>query len=286
MKPILRIRSLHHTYLASSPLETVALRGADLTLEEGQIGALVGASGAGKSTLVHYVNGLHRPHKLEQVVVLEHDTGAPDCDLAALRRGVGLVFQYAHHQFLERFVGDDVVHSLRQLGLPRTELRTRAEWAMRAVGLDFEAFVDRRTFSLSGGEMRRVALAGVLALRPRLLVLDEATTGLDPEGRREVHTLLRNLRDREGMTILIVSNDMDEVAALSDQVAVLEAGQTVRQGDPHQVFADRALLERCHLMPPAAMQISDRLRQMGLPLGEGIITLAEAEESIWLAMTR
>jgi energy-coupling factor transport system ATP-binding protein len=284
--PLVEITDLHHTYLAGTPLETVALRGARLRLEERQLGALVGPSGAGKSTLVHYINGLHQPERQGCVRVFSQDLAAPTCDLGALRRKVGLVFQSPHHQFLERFVGDDVVHSLRPLGLPRHELRARAQWAMAAVGLDFNAFVDRRTFSLSGGEMRRVALAGVLALRPSLLVLDEATTGLDPASRQEVHALLRRLRDEEGLTVLIVSNDMDEVAALADWVVVLNAGQTERQGEPSQVFADRELLARCRLTPPTATLIADELRASGLPLDEGIITLAQAEEAIWRAMAR
>jgi energy-coupling factor transport system ATP-binding protein len=157
---------------------------------------------------------------------------------------------------------------------------------MAAVGLDYAAFVDRRTYTLSGGEMRRVALAGVLAMRPRLLVLDEATTGLDPQGRREVYGLLRRLRDQEGMTILVVSNDMDEVAELAEHVAVLSEGRTVAQGDPHHVFGNRALLETCRLAPPTAAGIVEELCAAGIAVHDGVITLAEAEEAIWQAMTR
>jgi energy-coupling factor transport system ATP-binding protein len=201
-----------------------------------------------------------------------------------LRRRVGLVFQYPHQQLFERYVGDDVAYGPRQLGLAGEELRERVRWAMGVVGLDFDSFVDRHTFSLSGGEMRRAALAGVLAMLPHLLVLDEATTGLDPRGRREIHALLRHLRDETGMTILIVSNDMDEVAELADRVTVLHEGRTVLTGEVHEVFARRELLQHYGVACPAAGDIICALRAQGLPIAPGAITLAEAEEAIWQAM--
>jgi len=281
---IVSVQGLDHTYLAGTPLATAALRGAELCVRRGEVAALVGPSGAGKSTLAHFLNGLLRPAARRQVVVFGQDTAEPSCDLVALRRRVGLVFQYPHQQLFERYVGDDVAYGPRQLGLAGEELRERVRWAMEIVGLDFESFVDRHTFSLSGGEMRRAALAGVLAMRPELLILDESTVGLDPRGRREVHALLRRLRREEGLTILLVSNDMDEVAELADQVTVLYAGQTVLAGEVHEVLAQGELLRRYGLSSPTAVEIIHELRRKGLAVTSGAITPYEAEEAIWQAM--
>jgi energy-coupling factor transporter ATPase len=283
---LIAIQALHHTYLSGTPLETVALQGASLNVQRGEIAALIGASGAGKSTLVHFVNGLLRPPQRGQVIILGQDLGAPGGDVRAVRRRVGLVFQYPHQQLFERYVGDDVAYGPRQLGLTGEALRERVRWAMQGVGLDFDTFVDRQTFALSGGEMRRAALAGVLAMQPDLLVLDEATTGLDPRGRRETHALLRRLRAETGMTVLLVSNDMDEVAELADQVTVLHQGHTVLAGSAHEVFAQPEILYASGLGCPTPCEIIEALRQAGMPVTPGAITVAEAEEAIWQAMTR
>jgi energy-coupling factor transporter ATPase len=279
------IEGLQHTYLPGTPLAAVALRGASLELRRGEIAALIGVSGAGKSTLVHFLNGLLRPTQLGQARILGQDTASRTCDLGALRRRVGLVFQYPHRQLFERYVGDDVAYGARELGLARDEVRERVRWALRVVGLDWETFVDRQTFALSGGEMRRVALAGVLAMRPDLLVLDEATTGLDPRGRREIHALLRLLRNKEGMSVLIVSNDMDEVAELAERVTVLHEGQSVLSGSALEVFAQRERLQSYGLATPAASDIIHALRQAGLAHLPDAITVSQTEEVLWQAMT-
>jgi len=281
---IVFVQGLDYTYLPGTPMAMVALQNANLTVRQGEISALVGPNGAGKSTLVHFLNGLLRPQEKGRVIVFGQDTSAPDCDLVALRRRVGLVFQHPHHQLLEQYVGDDIAYGPRQLGLSREQLRERVRWAMDRVGLDFETFVDRHTFSLSGGEMRRVALAGILAMRPELLILDEATTGLDPRGRQQVHASLRHIHDREGTTILIVSNDMEEVAELADHVTVLYQGHTVLSGNTREILVQPELLKRYGLMVPAPSAIVGALSQSGLAIRQDALTIAEAEEAIWQAM--
>ncbi|HHX44874.1 MAG TPA: energy-coupling factor transporter ATPase [Chloroflexi bacterium] len=278
---IVTVQHLGHTYLPGTPLESVALRDAHLTVARGEIAALIGTSGAGKSTLAHFTNGLLRPTEWGRVTILGQDLAAPELDPAALRRRVGLVFQYPHQQLFERYVGDDVAYGPRQLGLSGDALRERVRWAMEAVGLPFEAFRDRQTFSLSGGEMRRAALAGVLAMRPELLVLDEATTGLDPQGRREVHALLRRLRDEEGVTVLLISNDMDEVAEVAERVTVLHEGHTVLAGTAHDVFAQHAALAGAGLTLPTVGAIVRALAQEGITVPGRPITVCEAEEALW-----
>jgi len=280
---IISVQGLRHTYLAGTPMATVALKHADLILRRGEFSALVGESGAGKSTLVSFLNGLLRPMSRNQVLAFGQDTAARDCDIITLRRKVGLVFQYPHHQLFQQYVGDDVAYGPRQLDLSREGIRERVRWAMEAVGLDFETFVDRLTFSLSGGEMRRVALAGILAMHPELLILDEATSGLDPRGRSRVHTLLRYLHDHEGMSILIVSNNMDEVAELADRVTVLHQGKTVLAGSTHEVFGQCEKLKDYGLACPTASNILHALRQTGLSIEEAL-TKSEVEEAIWQAM--
>jgi energy-coupling factor transport system ATP-binding protein len=270
--------------MTGTPLAAVGLREANLTLRQGEFAALIGENGSGKSTLVSFVNGLLRPRREGHVTIFGQDTASPSCDIAFLRRHVGLVFQYPHHQFLEQYVGDDIAHGPRQLGLSKEELRERVHWAMESVGLDFQDFVDRRTFSLSGGEMRRVALAGVLAMKPDLLVLDEATTGLDPRGRIQIHDVLRRLQGDRGMTILLVSNDMDEVAELADRITVLHQGKTVLTGPAREILGKANVLETYGLAPPTTTRVLQALRQAGIPVAGTPLTRAEAEEAIWQAM--
>jgi energy-coupling factor transporter ATPase len=285
-EPLVSLQHIAHTYMPGTPLATTALHDASLTLARGEVAALVGQGGAGKSTLVAFANGLLRPAARGQALVLGQDTADPRCDLVALRRRVGLVMQYPHQQLFERFLGDDIAYGPRQLGLSRDEVRERVRWAMEAVGLGFDAFVDRRTFSLSGGEMRRAALAGVLAMRPEILVLDEATTGLDPRGRRQVHDLLRRLREEMGLSVILVSNEMDEVAALADTVTVLHGGRTVRSGPAREVLADGALLEGVGLVQPEPMRIARDLAAAGLAVPTDRLTVQETEEALWRALTR
>ncbi len=281
---VVAVRDLTHIHLANTPLATPALHGANLTLRRGQIGALIGPGGAGKTTLVSFLNGLQRPNTYGCVLVFGQDLADPEVELAMLRRRVGLVFQHPHHQLFERFVGDDIAYGPRQLGLEGEALRARVRQAMEAVGLGFEAFKDRQTFSLSGGEMRRAAIAGVLAMQPELLILDEATTGLDPEGRERMHALLRRLRDEQGLTILLVSNDMSEVAELADWVTVLAQGHTVAEGPPRAVFYGGAPLEQYGLLRPPVVRTVRRLRDSGLDIPGEPLTVEEAEEAIWRAL--
>lgn len=282
MTAVIAIDGLRHVYLEGTPQAQQALYNASLHVAPADVTAVIGPIGAGKSTLLHFCNGLLRPRERGRVMVLDQDLST-DVDLAALRRNVGLVFQYPHHQLFERFVGDDVAYGPRQMGLDEDEVEERVQWALQAVALDPEVFADRPTLSLSGGEMRRAAIAGVLATRPSVLILDEVTTGLDPEGREQIHALLRQLNEREGTAVLFVSNDLDEVATLAHKAMLLYRGYTLAEGSVRELFADLPLLARAELGAPFAGGLAAALEARGIALEHMPLTAAEAEEELWQA---
>ena len=276
---LIAVEALWHTYMAGTPFEQTALRGVSIEVGAGEAVGIAGQTGSGKSTLIQYLNGLLRPAH-GRVRVGGHDLGRRDVDVDAVRRLVGVVFQDPEDQVFEPLVGDDVAYGPRQLGLTGEALRERVRWAMEAVGLSFEGFKDRYTFTLSGGELRRAALAGVLGLRPRVLVLDEPTSGLDPAGRDEVRARLAALRDRDGVTLVVVSHDMDELARLCDRMYVLHDGRVVAEGTPRAVFAGADALRPYGLLPPDAAAVCRRLRARGLPVPADPLSVDEAGDAI------
>jgi energy-coupling factor transport system ATP-binding protein len=282
--PLIEVRDLWHWYLRGTPLESVALQGASFTLHAGEIVGIMGHTGCGKTTLVQHLNGLLRPHR-GTVRVFGSDLGDPRVDARPLRRRVGLVFQFPEHQLFDPTVGDDIAFGPRTLGCDRAEVRRRVQGAMAAVGLPFESFKDRYTFGLSGGEMRRVALAGVLALEPEVLVLDEPTAGLDPRGRRELIASLRALHDERGTALVFVSHDMDEVAELVERVDVLAGGRTVRSGPVREVFRDASGLRELGLGVPAPAELAAAIRARGVALAGDVLTIDDAVEALWTSST-
>ena len=277
----IQVSNLQHIYMPGTPEAFQALYDASLTVAQGSITALAGESGAGKSTLALYLCGLLRPTKVGQVRIFDRDMAQ-----SSPGRDVGLVFQYPQQQLFERYVGDDIAYGPRKMGLADTTLTERVGWAMEMVGLNFEAFVDRETFSLSGGEMRRAALAGVLAMQPRILVLDEATTGLDPAGQALIHRVMRELRDNLGTTVLLISNDMDEIAELADAVVLLHQGRTIAEGAPREVLAEETRLNDCSLVRPTPMRILAEAGRAGFTVSQSALSLDEAEEELWQALHR
>jgi len=277
---IIRIRDLHHTYLAGTPLETISLRGASLEVEPGEIVGIIGPAGAGKSTLLQHCNGLLRPRAAGVVEVDGQDLAEAHTDLRRIRQTVGLVFQHPEKQLFEQLVGDDIAYGPKQMGLPRPAVRERVQWAMGAVGLNFDLFVDRRTQALSGGERRKVALAGVLALRPRLLALDEATTGLDPQAREELLCQLRQLNRDDGTAIILVSSEMNEIAALAGRVVVMVDGTTVANEPASDIFSRRADLQSWGLQQPTNAAVLSQLRERGHDVDPRAIGMDAAREEI------
>ena len=279
MTQVLGVEDLHHTYLPGSPFEAVSLQGVSMTVEEGEIVAIIGPTGSGKSTLIQHFNGLIRPQK-GRVLVLGVDLSDDGLDIKWLRRQVGLIFQTPEQQLFEQYVGDDVAFGPRNFGLDPPEVRQRVKKAMETVGLGFEEFKDRMTFSLSGGEMRKVAMAGVLALEPKILVFDEPTCGLDPVTATEFLAKIRQLRDQEEVTIILVSHDMESVALLADRIYVIVQGRAVLEGTPRQIFSQSGLLHSYGLDAPQVTQVLHGLRHRGREVRVDLLSVSEAEEEI------
>jgi energy-coupling factor transport system ATP-binding protein len=273
--PIIQLHHVIHDYMRDTPLQVRALHDVTLTINRGEIIGIIGHTGSGKSTAIQHTNALLRPHG-GQVIILGQDVNDAQVDLRLIRRQVGLVFQFPEAQLFERYVGDDIAYGPRNLKLSREEIRARVQRAMEAVGLGFEAFKDRMTFGLSGGQKRRVALAGVLALEPEVLVLDEPTAGLDPAGRQQLMEHILALH-QQGTTLVLISHNMDELAAICHRLYVFADGRTVMDGTPAQIFADVTRLQALGLNAPAVTLLCNALvNAQLLPVSETIYTYEQA----------
>jgi len=268
--PLIEVRDLGHTYMAGTPLAQRALESVTLDVAEGAAHGLLGATGSGKSTLMQHLNGLLRPQE-GTVRVGEYALDDPQTDVRAVRRMVGLVFQLPEAQIFEQYVGDEIAYGPRLQGLLGDSLRQRVRWAMELVGLGFNAFKDRFTFALSGGEKRKVALASILALRPAVLLLDEPTAGLDPASHRELLAHLHKLKET-GITLVLSSHQMEDVAALTGQVTALDAGRSVLDGQVTDVFAQGERLRALGLSTPVVTQVVAGLRTRGWTLPPGLVS--------------
>ena len=274
----IEIKNLNHIYMPGSPFETKALDDVTLTINDGEFIGLIGHTGSGKSTLVQHLNGLMKPDS-GTVLVDGMDTGAKETDLREVRRRVGLVFQYPEHQLFEETVRKDVSFGPRNLGCDEAEIEQRVRDACAQVGLG-EDMLDKSPFDMSGGQKRRVAIAGVLAMQPRVLVLDEPTAGLDPRGRKELTELIRQLHEDAGNTIVMVSHSMDDIASLAQRIIVMNKGRVAMDGTPREVFSRPQELMEMHLGVPAAARLALRLREMGYSIPDDVYMLEEIRDLI------
>ena len=266
--PLITVRDLHHTYRAGTGSDTPALQGLDLDIYPGECLAIIGGNGSGKSTLAKHLNGLLVPTSGE-VRVDGIDTRDPEA-VWQVRQRVGMVFENPDNQIVAAVVEEDVAFGCENLGLPPAEIRDRVDRALRSVGL--EALRRHPPHQLSGGQKQRVAIAGVLAMQPRCLVLDEATSMLDPEGQREVLGTALRLSRQEGLALVLITHWMEE-AAQADRVLVLAQGRIVLQGAPAEIFSRGSTLTRLHLEPPEAAALARDLAAAGLAVPPGIITI-------------
>ena len=271
----IELKDVSYTYGLNTVYEVSALSGINLSVKEGEFIAIAGQTGSGKSTLIQHLNGLIRPTS-GRILFEGKDIWEEGYDLRELRTHVGLVFQYPENQLFETTVVKDVMFGPRNQGLSEEECRQRAEEALKLVGIP-EELLETSPFDLSGGQKRRVAVAGVLAMNPEVLILDEPTAGLDPAGREEILTLIRRLRDRQGITIILVSHSMEDVASYAGRMIVIHQGKIAFDGTPRQVFAHYRELEEIGLAAPQITYIMHALKKGGLDVDVNAITVSEAK---------
>jgi energy-coupling factor transporter ATPase len=278
-EPFILVQDLSHTYLRGTPLETQALDHVSLEVMRGEIVGLMGPTGSGKSTLLQHLCGLIHPQS-GHVRVDGADLADPATDFRQVRRRIGMVFQAPEDQLFERYVGDDVAFGPRNMRLDRDTIRQRVRTALDWVGLDFATFKDRLTLSLSGGERRKAALAGVLAMEPLALLLDEPTAGLDPLGREELLALLKRWQQEQGLTIVLSSHNMDDLACLADRIYVLNRGRNALTGSVREVFAQGPQLRELGLEVPTMTAVLEALADCGLPVRSGALSITEVADAI------
>lgn len=273
------VENLTYTYSKGMPNETRALEDVSFRLEPGEFAAIIGHTGSGKSTLVQQLNGLLRPDS-GKITVGEVCITDPSTKMTEVRRKVGLVFQYPEYQLFEETVAKDVAFGPKQVGMTGEELDRVVEESIRLTGLDYEEVKERSPFELSGGQKRRVAIAGVLAMKPEILILDEPTAGLDPSAHRDVLELIRRIHRQERMTILLVSHNMGDIAELADRVLVMNRGRLVMNGAPAEVFARGKQLREMGLGQPQAMEFMERLKERMPGIDAAQLSIEDAAKEI------
>lgn len=271
-------RELTHTYNTDSPFESTALDKVSFTIHDGEFIGIIGHTGSGKSTLIQHLNGLLKPTG-GTVIVNGMDLTAKGTNMKEVRRTIGLVFQYPEYQLFEETVEKDIAFGPKNLGLDEKKIATRVRDAMRLVDLDYAQFANKSPFELSGGQKRRVAIAGVLAMEPDILILDEPTAGLDPYGRDYILGLVENWH-KLGRTILMVSHSMDDVARFADRIFVMNHGRLEMQGTPDEVFAEEERLRSMGLDVPAVTTLAGELSRRGFDLPRHIHTMDEMERAL------
>ena len=275
----IKIESLTHIYMPGSPFEKVALKDINLTINDNDFVALIGHTGSGKSTLIQHLNGLLSPTK-GKIYIDDIDITEKNVKLVDIRKKVGLVFQYSEYQLFEETIEKDIEFGPKNLGLSDEEIHQRVVKAMEMVGLDYNEYKDKSPFDLSGGQKRRVAIAGVIAMNPKTLILDEPTAGLDPKGRDDILAQIKKLHDDYGMTIILVSHSMEDVANIADKVIVMNNGSVELQGPIDIVFKEVEKLESIGLGVPQVTYLMLKLKALGFDVSDGIYTIKQAKEEI------
>lgn len=266
------VKNLSYTYNPGTPFEKHALKNLSLTVEKGEFLCMVGHTGSGKSTFIQHLNGLIRLQSGE-ITVEGISLNVKKPDYKTLRSKVGMVFQYPEYQLFADTVEKDVAFGPKNMKLSEEETAKRVPEALRLVGLDPVKFADKSPFELSGGEKRRVAIAGVLAMRPEILILDEPTAGLDPRGKKEILTLIKGLNEENGMTILMVNHDMNEASEYADRIAVMYEGELYRCDVPTKMFDDGEFLARVGLEMPQMAILRNKLRERGFSVDDDCLTV-------------
>ncbi|MGL4772816.1 MAG: energy-coupling factor transporter ATPase [Clostridium sp.] len=274
------IKNLTHIYMPKTPFEKMALDNVSIEIGDGEFIALIGHTGSGKSTLIQHMNGLLKGSS-GTIIVDGDDIYNGNIKLSEVRKKVGLVFQYPEYQLFEETIEKDIQYGPRNLGLSEEEIDRRTKKAMEMVGLDYETYKNQSPFDLSGGQKRRVAIAGVIAMEPTTLILDEPTAGLDPKWREEILLQIKKLHTEYKMTIILVSHSMEDVAKLADRVIVMNGGRVALQGKPSEVFKEVETLEKIGLGVPQITYLVRELKSRGFDISDDIYTLNEAVDAVY-----
>ena len=275
----IRVENLIHIYDKGMPTEQLALDNISFTAEDGQMVGIIGHTGSGKSTLLQHLNGLLKPDS-GRIVIGGTDITEPGVSMVQIRKKIGLVFQYPEYQLFEETVAKDVAFEPKNLGLSQEEIDERVREAIELVGLDFETIKDRSPFDLSGGQKRRVAIAGVVAMRPEVLILDEPTAGLDPKAHKDVLAMVEEVHRRTGNITILVSHNMADIARLCDKIIVIDSGKLVTTGTPYEVFSKKDELRAVGLELPPVTKFTESLRERGLQLESTILDIDQAADQI------
>lgn len=275
---MIRTEDLTYIYSKDTPFEHVALDHANLSIEKGAFVGIIGHTGSGKSTLIQHLNGLLTPTE-GKVYIDGEDIWKNPKEIRKFRFKVGLVFQYPEHQLFEETVCKDIAFGPKNMGLSEEEIAARVAEAMKLTGLS-EDYLEKSPFELSGGEKRRVAIAGVLAMRPSVLILDEPTAGLDPKGRESILSEIKNYHERTGATVLLVSHSMEDVARFATHVLVMDHAKATLFGTTREVFAEVEKLTEMGLEVPQISRVFAALREKGFAVPESVLTVSEAKDAV------
>ena len=276
---IIKLENLNYIYNPNTPFEKKALDDVNLNINRGDFIGLIGHTGSGKSTLVQHLNGLIRP-TTGRIIVDGMDITSKDANLKEIRQKVGLVFQYPEHQLFEETIYKDIAFGPKNLVLEEGKIYGRVKKAMELVGLNFNDLKERSPFELSGGQKRRVAIAGVLAMKPKVLVLDEPTAGLDPRGRDEILGRIQKLYEEEGITIILVSHSMEDIARLVNRIVVMHNGKIAGEGYTREIFKQAEELEKIGLGIPQITSFMRKYKLEGNKIRDDILTVGEAKEEL------
>lgn len=275
----IKIENLTHIYMPNTPFETIALDNINLELEEGKFYALIGHTGSGKSTLIQHLNGLLKPTS-GKIFIDGIDITDKKTVMSEIRKRVGLVFQYPEYQLFEETIEKDIAFGPTNLGLSPEEVSKKVKRAMKIVGLDYEKYKDLSPFEISGGQKRRVAIAGVVAMEPKVLILDEPIAGLDPRGRDDILNQLRKLHEEYKLTVILVTHSMEDVADIAEEVIVMSDAKVIMKGTPREVFTKVDMLESVGLGAPQITYLMKKLKEKGFSVREDIFTVKEAKAEI------
>ena len=275
----IKIENLTHVYMPKTPFEKKALDDVNLVIEDGEFLALIGHTGSGKSTLIQHLNGLLEPSS-GRILVDNIDITNKETKLTDIRKKIGLVFQYPEYQLFEETIEKDIAFGPNNLGLSEEEVSDRVKKSMEMVGLDYESYKDVSPFDLSGGQKRRVAIAGVIAMEPKVLILDEPTAGLDPKGRDDILDQIKTLHEKYKMTIVLVSHSMEDVGKLAERIVVMNKGKIALMGKPAEIFKEVETLENIGLAVPQVTYLMRALREKGFNVSDEVFTVEQGGKEL------